>query len=94
MNLKLQGTVREHDGEDGEEGGRPTKRLRTELLEIYLNQIENMASRKRKEVHLKKMKPAEQEKLRKAIQKEIQTNLASGDYMSFFPRRSRRRSEE
>ena len=49
-------------------------------MEIYFNQIENMASRKRKEVHLKKMSPEEQDKFQKAIQKEIQTNLKSGAY--------------
>jgi hypothetical protein len=74
------GVVREHGGEaDGAED-RPTKRMRIELMEIYFNQIENMASRKRKEVHLKKMSPEEQDKFQKAIQKEIQTNLKSGAY--------------
>ena len=36
-----------------------------------------MAARKKKEVHLKKMKPEEQSKFQKATQKEVKTNLAS-----------------
>ena len=39
-----------------------------------------MSARKKKEVHLKKMKPEEQSKFQKATQKEVKTNLASGAY--------------
>ena len=49
-------------------------------MEIFYNQVETMAARKKKEVHLKKMKPEEQSKFQKATQKEVKTNLASGAY--------------
>eukprot|EP00435_Cladocopium_sp_Y103_P067523 s922_g30.t1 len=74
------GTVRAHEEEGNDEESRPSKRLRTELLEIYFTQIENLVTRKRKEVHLNKMTKLEKERFQKAIQKEIKTNLQSGAY--------------
>ena len=78
--MEQHGIVRGHDDREGDEAERPAKRPRTELLEIYMNHIESMGNRKRKEVHLNKMTPMERQKFRKAFQMEIQTNLASGAY--------------
>jgi len=58
----------------------PSKRLRTEHLEILLTQLVGMNQKKRKEVHLNKMTKKEREKFQAAILKEIKTNLKSNAY--------------
>ena len=74
------GVVREEHPEEGDEEERPTKRVRTEFLEVMLTQVLSMNQKKRKEVQLTKMKESEKQKFMRAIEKEIANNLKSGAY--------------
>jgi hypothetical protein len=74
------GVVRPDHPEPEEPDGPPSKRLRTEHLEILLTQLVGMNQKKRKEVHLNKMTKKEREKFQAAILKEIKTNLKSNAY--------------
>eukprot|EP00435_Cladocopium_sp_Y103_P075376 s90_g57.t1 len=83
------GQVREGEPLPGED--RPTKRHRTELLEMLFTQLEQtMLSRKRKEITYRTMSKKDQKKFDKAILKEINNNLKSGAYKAL----SREESEK
>ena len=59
----------------------PSKRSRTEFLEILYNHLEKFISqKKRKEVRLRELQNQDQQRFFKAITKEITTNIKSGAY--------------
>lgn len=70
----------EHTG-DSNEMEPPTKRSRTEYLEILYNHLEKIINqKKRKEVRLRELEKQDQHRFFKAITKEITTNVKSGAY--------------
>ena len=56
----------------------PSKRSRTEFLEILYNHLEKVINQKRKEVRLRELQNQDQQRFLKAITKEITTNIKSG----------------
>lgn len=82
------GEVRPREAAESSEE-RPTKRVRTEFLEILqlqLDQVLNM--KKRKEMSYRNMCKEKQQKFDKAILKEIKNNLQSGAYEALDRERS------
>ena len=75
----LRGTVRPNS-EDPEGEQPPTKRIRTEFIEILLTQVLTMSQKKRKEIQMNQVSEINKEKFKKAMQKEIDTNMKSGAY--------------
>ena len=66
----------EEDTED-----RPSKRMRTEFLEVYLQSLEKaMIAKLKKEVSYKNMTAELKTKFDKAIKREVQNNIDSGAY--------------
>eukprot|EP00435_Cladocopium_sp_Y103_P007762 s2900_g2.t1 len=74
------GVVRPDHPEVEEAEEPPSKRIRTEFLEVMLTQLLSINQKKRKEVQLSKMTKKEKEKFQAAITKEIKTNLKSEAY--------------
>ena len=78
--------------EEVPEGGddeQPSKRLRTEMIEIYnLTLQKMMASKTKKEIQLKQLGGERKQAFLKAIRKEIQNNLDSGAYEFLTPTES------
>eukprot|EP00435_Cladocopium_sp_Y103_P032915 s2710_g8.t1 len=83
------GQVRAHEPQGDED--RPTKRHRTELLEILYTQLENvLLARKRKETTYRNLDKKNQQKFDKAILKEIKNNMTSGAYKALSREESER----
>ena len=82
------------EGEVGDE--RESKRMRTEFIELYLNQIEKaLMTKSKKEVSFRSLDQRQRGPFINAINKEIRNNLQTGAYEVLSPEESERiRREE
>eukprot|EP00438_Fugacium_kawagutii_P017712 Skav207315 [mRNA] locus=scaffold2296:325139:333057:+ [translate_table: standard] len=76
---EARGTTRPNEETDAMDEP-PSKRIRTELVEILLSTVMNINQKKRKEVQMNQMSKTEKTKFNTAILKEITTNIQSGAY--------------
>ena len=74
------GQVRQAEEDQAQEDQPPSKRMRTEWIEIMLTQVLAVSPKKRKELQMNQVTNDNKEKFRKAMQKEIDTNMKSGAY--------------
>ena len=78
-----------NDENHGEEEDRPTKRLRTEFLEIYMTAIERaLATKTKKEILFKNLPGDQRGVFWRAIEKEIKNNLETKAYQILSPEES------
>jgi len=97
------GEVRHRDDQEPDGSGegdasdeRESKRMRTELIELYMNQIEKtLAAKLKKEVNFRSLDHQQRGPFINAINKEIRNNLLTGAYEVLSPEESERvRREE
>ena len=85
----LRGSIRPADELGGEEEENPSKRLRTEYLDIYSMVLDKaLAQKQKKEIRLRELQGDKKEKFLVAIKKEIQNNLNTGAYEIMSPEQS------
>ena len=75
--------------DEGRQEQPPTKRLRHEYLEIYMNKVENwMKTRQRKEIRFQELSNKNQKCFKAAIGKEFNNNINIGAYSIVSPEES------
>ena len=88
------GEVRQRDDQEPEgeaSDERESKRMRTEFIELYLNQIDKtLAAKLKKEVNFRSLDQRQRGPFINAINKEIRNNLQTGAYEVLFTRRIRK----